>query len=625
MMLRAKLTVRSVDIAEVQANQKLLYSSGVVLHQELDSSCQENTQFYVLLFEAQSLPRDIIGYINEQYSIRTCNSWRIFTNRESNGDCSSNSSSMQTWIEHAILLELPCYSDMKKIYSIFHDQWLCPIAGDAESSREKMDLGAPVFAIAVTTVVFESLHAKGRPEIEKYNGNYQRIPSCAVCLRRLKRCQNYSSFCVARSFVSSDNFQCSCRVCGVLHFAQSASVTLQPQSLHCTACQLQQNLWICLTCGYIGCGRYSQQHAQQHAHTAEYVLPDGVSEDSNAISLSLENHSWALELATGRIWDYSLDDFAHYENEQQLLLPVVANTSLPSPQQLRAVSFSEAHAQLQCIHGLTTIGTATSIPYGGSKILLISNSGSSVSSSFHTSSSGAEAAMRSLEGHVSTEVESSSSSVSAMKLDRIAAEYERLMEQQLQEQQMHFDKLIARETVRALQAQCVAATHHHSSHATPLASSKHHPSGSNSILSPSINVESLNEEEVDEVLREIEQLKIHVSAAEVEQEGLLTLFKAQDEATREAKKQCDQLLRRQKQLRHLEESLKQREIDTKKNFSIEIDELKQQIRDLSFYLETQSNKEINGGSFIVAENTFTSNSTPIHLNKQKSNSTGKRK
>ena len=74
------------------------------------------------------------------------------------------------------------------------------------------------------------------------------------------------------------------------------------------------------------------------------------------------------------------------------------------------------------------------------------------------------------------------------------------------------------------------------------------------------DVDALDTEAVDSVLREIERLKIEVSAAEADQAQLLSAFKAQDEATRETKQRCDQLLRRQRQLQQLEEALVQREI-----------------------------------------------------------------
>ncbi|KAJ3136538.1 hypothetical protein HK100_001681, partial [Physocladia obscura] len=59
----------------------------------------------------------------------------------------------------------------------------------------------------------------------------------------------------------------------------------------CTACKTTQNLWICLICGNVGCGRYQRAHAAKHyADTL---------------------HLYALELETQRVWDYAGDGYVH--------------------------------------------------------------------------------------------------------------------------------------------------------------------------------------------------------------------------------------------------------------------------------------------------------------------------
>ena len=59
----------------------------------------------------------------------------------------------------------------------------------------------------------------------------------------------------------------------------------------CTDCSTTTNLWICLICGNIGCGRYGRAHA--HAH------------------YQLTTHVYALELETQRVWDYAGDAYVH--------------------------------------------------------------------------------------------------------------------------------------------------------------------------------------------------------------------------------------------------------------------------------------------------------------------------
>ena len=59
----------------------------------------------------------------------------------------------------------------------------------------------------------------------------------------------------------------------------------------CADCSTTTNLWICLICGNVGCGRYGRAHA--HAH------------------YQLTTHVYALELETQRVWDYAGDAYVH--------------------------------------------------------------------------------------------------------------------------------------------------------------------------------------------------------------------------------------------------------------------------------------------------------------------------
>lgn len=46
-----------------------------------------------------------------------------------------------------------------------------------------------------------------------------------------------------------------------------------------------QNLWICLICGHIGCGRYVSRHAYKHFEETQ--------------------HTYAMQLTNHRVWDYA--------------------------------------------------------------------------------------------------------------------------------------------------------------------------------------------------------------------------------------------------------------------------------------------------------------------------------
>ncbi|KAF9579234.1 hypothetical protein BGW38_004589 [Lunasporangiospora selenospora] len=59
----------------------------------------------------------------------------------------------------------------------------------------------------------------------------------------------------------------------------------------CAECGSTDNLWICLICGNIGCGRYQEKHAYHHYYET--------------------SHLYALELETQRVWDYAGDGYVH--------------------------------------------------------------------------------------------------------------------------------------------------------------------------------------------------------------------------------------------------------------------------------------------------------------------------
>lgn len=63
----------------------------------------------------------------------------------------------------------------------------------------------------------------------------------------------------------------------------------------CDACRAPlrpaRPLWMCLDCGAVGCGRYSGGHARAHHRGT--------------------GHPFAVDLASGRVWDYGGDDWVH--------------------------------------------------------------------------------------------------------------------------------------------------------------------------------------------------------------------------------------------------------------------------------------------------------------------------
>ncbi|KAK6330162.1 hypothetical protein TWF730_004659 [Orbilia blumenaviensis] len=59
----------------------------------------------------------------------------------------------------------------------------------------------------------------------------------------------------------------------------------------CFSCGAVDNLWVCLICGHVGCGRYEEKHAFQHYEQTQ--------------------HCFAMDVDTQRVWDYASDAYVH--------------------------------------------------------------------------------------------------------------------------------------------------------------------------------------------------------------------------------------------------------------------------------------------------------------------------
>ena len=140
--------------------------------------------------------------------------------------------------------------------------------------------------------------------------NLLELPTCPVCLERMDETTGLLTI------LCQHVFHCACLEkwrfpgsgCPVCRYTQSPSYTFpypRPSHSHggeevedaeplcsiCAAGHENVNLWICLICGNVGCGRYDAAHA--YAHYEE------------------TSHCYAMDISTQHVWDYAGDGYVH--------------------------------------------------------------------------------------------------------------------------------------------------------------------------------------------------------------------------------------------------------------------------------------------------------------------------
>lgn len=123
------------------------------------------------------------------------------------------------------------------------------------------------------------------------------LPTCPVCLERMD-CDTTGLITIP----CQHTFHCQCLdkwknsrcpVCrySSIRLSRNSAVRQTGETSGCSTCGCHDNLWICLVCGNIGCGRYNSKHAIKHY------------EDTS--------HCFAMDMQTQRVWDYAGDNYVH--------------------------------------------------------------------------------------------------------------------------------------------------------------------------------------------------------------------------------------------------------------------------------------------------------------------------
>ena len=140
-------------------------------------------------------------------------------------------------------------------------------------------------------IYVESLRLNDGTEKRLETANEREIPSCPVCLERLD-----SHISGVVTTVCNHDFhpeclqKCATSACPVCRYTQADAET-PTTCCSMEGCDCAADLWICIICGNVGCGRYANGHAQQHYQET--------------------GHCYALELETQRVWDYMGDEYVH--------------------------------------------------------------------------------------------------------------------------------------------------------------------------------------------------------------------------------------------------------------------------------------------------------------------------
>ncbi|CAI5440875.1 unnamed protein product [Caenorhabditis angaria] len=137
------------------------------------------------------------------------------------------------------------------------------------------------------------------------SSNLTELPTCCVCLERMD--ESVLAILCNHAFHAQCLEQWMDNTCPVCRYVQTPEVVAEQR---CNDCGQSNDLWICLICGNIGCGRYASQHAHRHWEQT--------------------SHTYSLKIGgEQRVWDYAGDNYVHrlIENDSDGKLVEYQNTA----------------------------------------------------------------------------------------------------------------------------------------------------------------------------------------------------------------------------------------------------------------------------------------------------------
>ncbi|PIM99548.1 hypothetical protein CDL12_27958 [Handroanthus impetiginosus] len=126
-----------------------------------------------------------------------------------------------------------------------------------------------------------------------------------------------------QSTLCDHSFRCSCVSKWTYLSCPVRRLCQQPdEKPACAVCGSFKNIWVCLICGFVGCGRYEKGHASGHWSDTQ--------------------HHFSLELQKQRIWDYVGDKYVHRLNQSRAEgKSVIANSRCSSAEECETCGYEE--------------------------------------------------------------------------------------------------------------------------------------------------------------------------------------------------------------------------------------------------------------------------------------------